>query len=759
MAVLISGKLIGPNGDPRPGVTIMLTAVKTSSAVVHLAPSSSTTGTDGSYSLSVEVGTHNVMIEAYGRPFEKVGQITVYSDSKPGTLNDFLTSPGQDELTPAIVAIVDDMRAAAAVYAQQAREARDDAKASADAAQAGIDAYPTLTKAQEAVNGGAETREYIWVRSTVEGHVSDEYHNVNKVLTPTGVFTTSGNAVEKVANSLRDDKADLAAAIRDPNGFSEFEIEKGGAFGTTRVRVATDAIINEAFTIKTNVEGRFIMMDPQSFEFQSEDSPAVDPEPPKPPEPGNSLLERDNRNKLTAMFRKSKGITYDIAGAIWDYCIIIVYGQSLASAMEGWPALTKIAREIENLLMVGNSTRGSSRSGTYAPLGENVFTPLRAVVQGTNGLGITDEQVAALQPGDTSEGEDSAVSAVHLWRALQLQLQGMTDNPNRKIIVVNCAVAGRSVEQLSKRAPSQHYENRVLKALNNIKALVDAKSVEVGRPLTCGIAGCVYNGNQWNYLGTDGTTDKDLYKAKLGTLFDDIASENPAIFGVTERPFFITMQTGDNYTRDNTNLSIGMAHIELQNERDNVFLAGPEAPVPSKPGGHRDPNGYRWLGQQIGKVIHQVADRRLDWFPTVPIGATFSGRESLVDHLVWSPPLQWRETFSTITPTMFQNKGYRITDAQGDAAIASVEIAADTITRITAQRDLIAPVIVWYAGQGTYGGDGNLFDSDTTRALYNYEYQEGTGQYAAANLPAYVNKPYPLNNASCAYRIQAVKND
>ncbi|SUI86833.1 Prophage tail fibre N-terminal [Serratia quinivorans] len=104
-----------------PGVTIMLTAVKTSSAVVHLAPSSSTTGTDGSYSLSVEVGTHNVMIEAYGRPFEKVGQITVYSDSKPGTLNDFLTSPGQDELTPAIVAIVDDMRAAAAVYAQQAR--------------------------------------------------------------------------------------------------------------------------------------------------------------------------------------------------------------------------------------------------------------------------------------------------------------------------------------------------------------------------------------------------------------------------------------------------------------------------------------------------------------------------------------------------------------------------------------------------------------------------------------------------------------
>lgn len=756
---LISDVLIGPYGNPRVGVEIEMRARRTSSNVVKLAPSISITDAAGRYSLNVHPGEYDVMISADGHPPENVGSISVYADSADGTLNDFLVMPGESDVSPALVRIVDEMRAETRNSARAAAGYRDEAKASADAAQAGIDAYTTLSKAQDAVNSGRETQEYIWVRSTIEGHVADEYHNVNKVLTQTGRYTTSGNAVEKIANSLIDDRADLAAAIRDPSGFSEFEIEKGGAFGTRKVRVSTDAIINEAFSIKTNAEGRFIIMDPQSFEFQAEDNVVVEPEKPKPPEPSNSLLERDNRNKLAAMFRKSKGITYDIAGAIWDYCIIIVYGQSLASAMEGWPALTKVAREIGNLLMVGDSTRGSSRNGTYVPLGENIFQPLRAVVQGTNGLGLTDEQVAALPEKDTSEGEDSAVSAVHLWRALQLQLQGMTENPNRKIIVVNCAVAGRSVEQLSKGAPSRHYENRVLKALNNIKALVDAKSVEVGRTLTCGIAGCVYNGNQWNYLGTDGTTDKDAFKTISGKLFDDIASENPAIFGVSERPFFITMQTGDVYTRDTTNLSIGMAQIEMQNERDNVFLVGPEAFVPSKPGGHRDPNGYRWLGQQIGKVIHQVADRRLDWFPLHPISATYSGREVLVDHMVWSPPLQWRETFSTITPTMFQNKGYRITDAQGDAAIASVEIAADTIKRITAARELVEPVFVWYAGQANYSGDGNLFDSDTTRALYNYEYREGTGQYAAANLPAYVNKPYPLNNSSCAYRIKAVKND
>jgi len=199
MAVLISGKLIGPNGDPRPGVTIMLTAVKTSSAVVHLAPSSSTTGPDGSYSLSVEVGTHNVMIEAYGRPFEKVGQITVYSDSKPGTLNDFLTSPGQEELTPAIVAMVDDMRAAAALYADLAKGYASDAKASSEVAQSGVDPYDDAPAAQRAIDNGTETRTYFTVWSSSSRFWTEKYKNVDGVATPTGERLVSSEFVEAFA--------------------------------------------------------------------------------------------------------------------------------------------------------------------------------------------------------------------------------------------------------------------------------------------------------------------------------------------------------------------------------------------------------------------------------------------------------------------------------------------------------------------------------------------------------------------------------
>lgn len=203
MAVLISGKLIGPNGDPRPNVTIMLVAVKTSSAVVKQAPSSSTTTADGSYSLSVEVGTHNVMIEAYGRPFEKAGQITVYSDSKPGTLNDFLTSPGEDELTPAIVAMVDEMRGEAAAYAEQAKASAAEAKVASEQAQSVSDAYPDEVAAQKAVDDGKETRQFFWVRSQSTSELALEYTVTDSRVVPTGRWSMAGGAVTDALNEMK----------------------------------------------------------------------------------------------------------------------------------------------------------------------------------------------------------------------------------------------------------------------------------------------------------------------------------------------------------------------------------------------------------------------------------------------------------------------------------------------------------------------------------------------------------------------------
>ncbi|QOV53542.1 prophage tail fiber N-terminal domain-containing protein [Serratia marcescens] len=245
MAVLISGKLIGPNGDPRPNVTIMLVAVKTSSAVVKQAPSISTTTADGSYSLSVEVGTHNVMIEAHGRPFEKAGQITVYNDSNPGTLNDFLNAPGQDELTPAIVAMVDDMRVEAVGAAASAKVYAEEAKASSEIAQSGTDAYVDVAEAQEAIDSGKETRRYFSVRSTISTQWVDEYENINGVATPTGRYLSNGKYVDEIAASVISLLASLIETNRRTASLRQYQSEKWqwlveGAGGASETAMALD---------------------------------------------------------------------------------------------------------------------------------------------------------------------------------------------------------------------------------------------------------------------------------------------------------------------------------------------------------------------------------------------------------------------------------------------------------------------------------------------------------------------------------------
>ncbi|MHA7847105.1 phage tail fiber protein [Serratia sp. D1N4] len=119
MAV-ISGILKDPIGGPRIGVVIELRAVRTSATVVNQARSQSITDAAGKYTLTVEPGAYDVMITAGGRQPERVGGITVALNSQNGTLNDFLTIPGETDLNPAIVEAVDRMRADAAASAASA---------------------------------------------------------------------------------------------------------------------------------------------------------------------------------------------------------------------------------------------------------------------------------------------------------------------------------------------------------------------------------------------------------------------------------------------------------------------------------------------------------------------------------------------------------------------------------------------------------------------------------------------------------------
>ena len=120
--ILISGRLIEPADDkPRSGVTLTLSSVKNSSAVLKHATYQCVTGGNGEYSFNAAPGTYAVSVSVYGAEPERVGQISVYSDSVPGDLNGFLTNPVEDDLTPEIIRRVDRMRREAVEAAELAK--------------------------------------------------------------------------------------------------------------------------------------------------------------------------------------------------------------------------------------------------------------------------------------------------------------------------------------------------------------------------------------------------------------------------------------------------------------------------------------------------------------------------------------------------------------------------------------------------------------------------------------------------------------
>ncbi len=131
---VISGVLTAPDGSVLPNVSIILKAIATSSAVVVQTESTTVTGQNGSYSISVKVGEYQVSISAYGQPTVSVGNIRVFADSGNGTINDFLISPGESELTPAIVAAVESMRVASQAARDETIAARDTAVTAAQSA-------------------------------------------------------------------------------------------------------------------------------------------------------------------------------------------------------------------------------------------------------------------------------------------------------------------------------------------------------------------------------------------------------------------------------------------------------------------------------------------------------------------------------------------------------------------------------------------------------------------------------------------------
>ncbi|MCX9162133.1 phage tail protein [Escherichia coli] len=100
MAVRISGVLKDGAGKPIQNCTIQLKARRNSTTVVVNTVASENPDEAGRYTMDVEYGQYSVSLLVEGFPPSHAGIITVYEDSKPGTLNDFLGAMTEDDARP-----------------------------------------------------------------------------------------------------------------------------------------------------------------------------------------------------------------------------------------------------------------------------------------------------------------------------------------------------------------------------------------------------------------------------------------------------------------------------------------------------------------------------------------------------------------------------------------------------------------------------------------------------------------------------------
>ncbi|EFO0740433.1 phage tail protein [Escherichia coli] len=158
MAVKISGVLKDGTGKPVQNCTIQLKAKRNSTTVVVNTLASENPDEAGRYSMDVEYGQYSVILLVEGFPPSHAGTITVYEDSRPGTLNDFLGAMTEDDARPEALRrfelMVEEVARNASVVAQNTAAAK---KSASDASTSAREAATHATDAADSARAASKS--------------------------------------------------------------------------------------------------------------------------------------------------------------------------------------------------------------------------------------------------------------------------------------------------------------------------------------------------------------------------------------------------------------------------------------------------------------------------------------------------------------------------------------------------------------------------------------------------------------------------
>ncbi|ELO9369070.1 prophage tail fiber N-terminal domain-containing protein [Escherichia coli] len=243
MSVLISGVLTDGAGLPMSGYHIILKARQNTSAVVMRTVATVVTGPAGEYAFEAQTGRYDVYFRSCIEREYCVGDISVYDDSKPGTLNDFLTALDEGDLKPDVVKRFEEMVAQAQQSAEAAAESEQQAgQHVADAQKIKADCQTLADNVQQNAEDVAEDKKQVALLASsakqdaarAEQAVKDADKIVQKAVdkldeaaTLTGEAKASAEAAAKSEQNAKQHRDEAQRIVDDLKGSNASTTEKG----------------------------------------------------------------------------------------------------------------------------------------------------------------------------------------------------------------------------------------------------------------------------------------------------------------------------------------------------------------------------------------------------------------------------------------------------------------------------------------------------------------------------------------------------
>ncbi|EPE1658914.1 prophage tail fiber N-terminal domain-containing protein [Escherichia coli] len=232
MAVWISGVLKDGAGKPIQNCTIQLKARRNSTTVVVNTVASENPDEAGRYTMDVEYGQYSVSLLVEGFPPSHAGIITVYEDSKPGTLNDFLGAMTEDDVRP------EALRRFELMVEEVARNASAVAQNTAAAKKSAGDAG---TSAREAATHATDAAGSARAASTSAGQAASSAQSASSSAGTASAKATEASKSAAAAESSKSAAATSAAAAKTSETNAAASQQSAATSASTATTKASEA--------------------------------------------------------------------------------------------------------------------------------------------------------------------------------------------------------------------------------------------------------------------------------------------------------------------------------------------------------------------------------------------------------------------------------------------------------------------------------------------------------------------------------------